>query len=89
VANGLVDLDADGTGAFLGEGEFTLSLRLAGILPQQPNTSNIQVKVSGTSALSCSDAGGIVVTLTGAGSSSKLGDLQVQFSHEIGSAGCA
>ena len=88
-AGGLVDLEAEGTGAFLGEGEFTLTLRLAGSFPDQPNASNIQVKISGTSAISCSDAGTIVVTMTGTGSSARLGDLRVELRHELGSAGCA
>lgn len=87
-ASGLVDLEATGTGAFLGEGEFTLSLRLKGNFPGQTNASNILVKISGTSEISCSD-GTIVITQAGSGSSSRLGDLQVQLRHEIGSAGCA
>ena len=87
-ASGLVDLEAAGTGAFLGEGEFTLSLRLKGNFPGQTNASNILVKISGTSEISCRD-GTIVITQTGSGSSSRLGDLQVQLRHEIGSAGCA
>lgn len=89
-ASGLVDLEAEGTGAFLGEGEFTLSLRLKGNFPGQTNASNILVKISGTSEIACSDGGTIVITQTGSGSSSRLGDLQVQLSHEIGEgAGCS
>ena len=86
---GLVDFDAEGTGAFLGEGEFTLTLRLSGSFPQQPNASTIHVKITGTSTISCID-GTVVITMTGTGSSPRLGDLQVQLRHEIGEgAGCS
>ena len=83
VASEVTAVAAEGTGAaFVGEGDFALSLKLS--------TSNgtTSTKVRGTSTISCSAAQRILVTMLGSGSAPRLGDIEVELRHEVGNTTC-
>ena len=82
-ASGITAVKADGTGAFIGEGTFTLSLSLA------TAQGSVVAKVQGTSVISsCSADQRIVVTMRGTGSAPRIGKVAVELQHEVGSTGC-
>lgn len=83
VAYGITTAKADGSGAFTGEGEFTLSLSFA---TSQGGT--IVAKVRGRSAISCSSEGRIWVTMRGTGSAPRIGNVAVELQHEVENGNC-
>ena len=80
-AKGSVDLADDGT--------FVLS-SLRGVLPTTAEPSGIMFRttVSGTTSLSCSSAGRIILTLRGQGTGGRVGRFDAELSGEIGNTGC-
>lgn len=85
VASGITVVKADGSGAFTGEGEFTLTLSLA-----TAQGETIAVKLRGTSAISsCTDEQPIQVTMRGTGSTPRLGTVNVVLQHEVGNTVCS
>jgi hypothetical protein len=83
VTSGVTTVKADGSGAFTGEGEFTLSLSLV-----TSEDRTITTKVRGTSAISCTAEGRIRVTMRGTGSAPRLGNVSVELQHEVGNTNC-
>ena len=85
VASGVTTVKADGSGAFTGEGEFTLTLSLA-----TAQGETIAVKLRGTSTISsCTDEQLIQVTMRGTGSTPLLGTFNVVLQHEVGNTFCS
>jgi hypothetical protein len=83
VASEVTAVAAEGTGAaFVGEGDFTLSLKLS------TKNGATSTKVRGTSTISCSAAQRILVTMRGTGSAPRLGDIEVELRHEVGNTIC-
>jgi hypothetical protein len=83
VASDVTTLAADGSGvAFVGEGDFTLSLKLSS------EEATITIKLRGTSTISCSAQQRIVITMRGTGSAPKLGDVEIELEHEVGNTFC-
>jgi hypothetical protein len=83
----ITELQADGTGAFVGEGDFTLSLALASAATKSPGPSRATFK--GTSRLSCSAASHlIVVTQHGTDSTPKFLQVTIDLQHEVGPTAC-
>jgi hypothetical protein len=80
-------LAGDGTGGFVGEGSFTLSVR-GSLATSSAAGLKVKAAVAGTSALACSN-GLILMTLTGDGITQKAGDTHATLSHVVGTnAGC-
>jgi hypothetical protein len=82
-------LDAEGSGAFVGEGQFVLS-SLHGVLSTtaEPAGFVFRATVVGTSALSCSAADRILLTLRGRATVARVGHVDVELSSEIGNTEC-
>ena len=83
VVSDVTTVKAEGSGAFIDEGEFALTLSL---LTSEGRT--IVVKVRGTSALSCTAEGRIRVTMRGTGSDPRLGNVAVVLQHEVTESTC-
>jgi hypothetical protein len=83
VAGGV--LIGSGTGAFTGEGSFSLTLQ--GAIPGPRGTKTMRVVLHGTSTLACS-AGTVIVLQQGAGSVAGLGRVSATSSHQLTNAGC-
>lgn len=89
-------LQGDGTGAFVGEGSFSVSVKGSISTSAVPVKFHIQATVSGTSSASCA-AEGISITLPGEGSYRKGGDsfgklrgIKALLSHLVATnAGCS
>jgi hypothetical protein len=79
-AKGSVDAD---------DGTFVLSSS-PGVLSTtaEPSGVTFRATVSGTSSLSCSAAGRIVLTLRGQGTGARAGRIDAELSSEIGNTGC-
>jgi hypothetical protein len=86
VGSTITGLQADGTGAFVGEGDFTLSLALASPATKSPDGSRATLR--GTSRLSCSASHLIVVTQHGTDSAPKFLEITIDLQHEVGLTGC-
>jgi hypothetical protein len=82
----ITGLQADGTGAFVGEGDFTLSLALASPATKSPD--GLRATLPGTSRLSCSASHLIVVTQHGTDSTPKFLEITIDLQHEVGLTGC-
>ena len=86
VGSAVTGLRADGTGSFVDEGSFTLSLAIAS------STSKIldglKVNFRGTSRLSCSASHQIVVMQHGTQSTPKFVEITIDLQHLVGSGGC-
>lgn len=81
-------LAGDGTGAFVGEGSFSLSLRGSVSTAADPGGFKVRGTIAGTSRVSCS-APNISVTLTGEGSLGKPGDVHAVLTHlVVSNSGC-
>lgn len=82
-------LAGDGTGAFVGEGSFSISFLGSISTTADPSAIRVHGKVSGTSSVSCS--GGVIsVALDGDGSFGKLGHVQAVLTHLLtNAAGCS
>jgi hypothetical protein len=89
-------LKGDGTGAFVGEGSFSVSLQGSITTSAVPVKFHVRGAVSGTSFASCA-AEGISITLPGEGSyrkggdaNGKLSDIKALLTHlVVGNAGCS
>jgi hypothetical protein len=79
---------AEGSGAFIGEGDFTLSLTLTSPTTKSSDGSEVKVSVRGTSLITCSATSRILVTQRGSGSTPRLGDVAIDLQHEVGNTGC-
>jgi len=77
-------LAASGSGAFLGGGDFSLTLTVSTSTIKQ----DIKATLRGTSTLSCSSASRPLVTQHGTGSTSKFIAVTIDMQHEVGNAGC-
>jgi hypothetical protein len=84
VVSKFTSVTADGSGAFIGEGDFTLSLSLA----SSENNGATSTKVQGKTTISCSAEGRILATLRGTGSAPRLGNVEIELQHEVGSTHC-
>jgi hypothetical protein len=82
VLSSIASLTADGSGTFIGEGDFALSLLLSS------QNEKISVKVQGTTTISCSAEGRILATLRGTGSTPRLGSIEIELRHEVGNTNC-
>jgi hypothetical protein len=81
-------LDGRGSGAFVGEGAFSLSLS-GTISTNASSRAQFRTSLDGTSSVSCSATGHIVVEQVAGGSGVKTGQLSAILRHEVGNAGCA
>jgi hypothetical protein len=89
-------LKGDGTGAFVGEGSFSVSIQGSIVTTAIPVKFHVRGAVSGTSVASCA-AEGISITLPGDGSyrkggdsNGKLSDIKALLTHlVVGNAGCS
>ena len=83
-------LQGEGSGAFTSEGDFVLH-SVTGVLvtTADPAGSLFRATVVGTSALSCSAAHRILLTLRGQGTVAMVGRVVVEFIAEIGNTGCS
>ena len=79
-------LNGDGSGAFGGEGAFSLSLD-GFISTAADNKFHLKAVVSGKSGASCGSQG-LLLTLQGDGVAAKLGNVQTVLTHLVGNAGC-
>jgi len=77
-------IDADGTRAFIDEGDFALSLRLTSSLAKSP----LRVTVRGTSHVSCSASHRIQVTLQGTDSTRGFLEATADLHHEVEQSAC-
>ena len=82
VVSKFTSVAADGSGAFIGEGDFTLSLSLG------ENNGATSTKVQGKTTISCSAVGRILATLRGTGSAPRLGNVEIELQHEVGNTHC-
>ena len=85
----VIALDAEGDGAFVDEGNFTLavSIVLSGPTPQSDRT--LRTRLRGTTQISCSATERILVTQRGTGSAPGLGDIVAELHHEVGNTSCS
>jgi hypothetical protein len=87
IGAGVSRLQSDGgTGAFVGEGDFTLSLEFA--FASTKSTDDIHMKLKGTAQISCSESNRILVTLHGTDSTSKFVEITIDLHHEVGFTTC-
>jgi hypothetical protein len=86
VGSTITGLQADGTGAFVGEGDFTLSLALASPATKSPDGPRATLR--GTSRISCSASHLIVVTQHGTDSTPKFLEITIDLQHQVGHTGC-
>ena len=86
VASAITGLQADGTGAFVGEGNFTLSVTLASSTTKL--LDGLRTTFRGTSQLSCSASNLIVVTQHGIDSTPKFLEITIDLQHQVGLTGC-
>jgi hypothetical protein len=84
LGSSITGLQADGSGAFIGEGAFVLSLTFASA---NKFIDGAKVTLRGTSQLSCSASHLIVVTQHGTQSGPKL-EVAIDLRHEVGRTGC-
>jgi hypothetical protein len=77
---------ADGSGAFAGEGDFTLSLKLASSAAKM-NNGNINFRAG--SRIACSAAHRVLVMQHATASTSSLPALTIDMQHEVGSSECS
>ena len=77
-------IEADGTRAFIDEGDFALSLLLTSSLTKSP----LRVTVRGTSHVSCSASNRILVTLQGTDSTRGFLEITADLHHEVEQSAC-
>jgi hypothetical protein len=85
-ASEVTGLQAEGSGAFVGEGDFTLSLTLASSTSKA--VDGLKANLRGTSRLSCSASQLNLVTLHGTQSTPKFVEITIDLQHEVGSTQC-
>jgi hypothetical protein len=82
----MTGIRADGSGAFAGEGAFTLSMKLSSSAAKMNNAT---ITFRGTSQISCSASSRILVTQHATASTSGLPGLTIDMQHEVGSSECS
>jgi hypothetical protein len=81
-------LGAEGSGAFVDEGTFGLSVSLVLSGAKPPDGVRLKTILRGTSRISCSAAERILITQRGTGSTPRLGAIEAELQHEVGNTGC-
>ncbi len=81
-------LTGNGTGAFSGEGSFSLIFRGSISTAADPTRFRVRGKVSGTSSASCASQI-TAITLEGDGAFGMLGDVHAVLTHLVGGSGCS
>jgi hypothetical protein len=79
-------LQAEGTGAFVGEGDFTISLTLESSTSKA--VDGLKATLRGTSRVSCSASHRILVTQHATQSTPKFLEIAIDLQHEVGRTGC-
>jgi hypothetical protein len=79
-------LSGVGAGAFTGEGPFSLGLD-GFIATTADRRFHVKVDVTGTSHVSCNPPN-VILTLDGTGVAAKVGSVQTEFTHVVGTASC-
>jgi hypothetical protein len=75
---------AEGSGAFVGEGDFSLTVSLSSAARQ-----DVKATLRGTSRLSCAASQRILVTQHARASTPKFVELTIDMQHEVGRTGCS
>ena len=86
VGSAVTGLQAEGSGAFVGEGDFMLSLTLASSTSKA--VDGLKANLRGTSRLSCSASQLNLVTQHGTQSTPKFVEITIDLQHEVGSTHC-
>ena len=86
IGSAVTGLQASGAGAFVGEGDFTLSLTLESSTSKA--IDGLKTMLRGTSRVSCSASHLIVVTQHGTQSTPKFLEMTIDLQHEVGQSGC-
>jgi hypothetical protein len=86
VGSAVTGLQAEGSGAFVGEGDFMLSLTL--VSSTSKSVDGLKANLRGTSRLSCSASHRILVTQHGTQSTPKVLEITIDLQHEVGQTGC-
>jgi|SRR5688572_4609988 hypothetical protein len=88
IGSTVTELDVEGRGAFVDEGDVTLFLSfvLSGATPSGDGV--IRMIVRGTSRISCSAAQRILVTQRAVGSTPRVGTIEIQLQHEVVNTEC-
>jgi hypothetical protein len=81
------NLTGVGTGAFAGEGDFSLSLDGLVSTTAQPGGFSLRMKIRGSASGSCVSQL-IHLSLSGTGQAGRFGDLTGALAHDVGNAGC-
>jgi hypothetical protein len=84
IGSTIAAIEADGTRAFAGGGDFALSMLLTTSLTKSP----MRVTLRGTSQVSCSAMHRIQVTMHGTDSTRGFLEITGNFQHEVGNTGC-
>ena len=84
IGSTITAIKADGTRAFIDEGDFALSLLLTSSLTKSP----LRITLRGTSHVSCSASHQILVTLQGADSTRGFLEVAAELHHEVDHTGC-
>lgn len=79
-------LQAEGSGAFAGEGDFTLSLTLASSTSKA--VDGLKANLRGTSTISCTASNLILVTQYATQPTPKFVEVTIELQHEVGSTEC-
>ena len=82
----ITGLEATGSGAFGGAGDFTLSLKLAS---SSKVLDGAKVMFKGTSQVSCNASGQVVVTQSATDVTSRFAEINLDLQHVVGNAGCS
>jgi len=83
----ITGLQDEGTGSFVGEGDFTLSLGLMSSAIKSPDV--LKATFKGSSHISCNTTSHvIVVTQHGTDSTPKFPELTIDLQHEVGQTSC-
>ena len=84
IGSTVTTIEADGTRAFIDEGEFALSMLLTSSLTKSP----LRATVRGTSHVSCSASHRILVTLQGTDSTRGFLEITADLHHEVEQSAC-
>lgn len=82
----ITGIEATGVGAFVDEGDFTLSLK---IMSSAKMLDGSKVIFKGSTELSCSASHQIVVTQRASDSTPKFPEITIEFQHDVGNTACS
>ncbi len=85
IGSAVTAIEAEGTRAFIDEGDFALSLLLTSSLTKSP----LRVTLRGTSHVSCSASHRILVTLHGTDSTRGFLEITADLQHEVERTACS